>query len=517
MKRKKIYDITKLYDEPKKSKVETRLNKIYDWVSNPYNLALIAIILFALGVRLYFITITADQPLWWDEAEYMLKAKNIAFGTPETGWAGDIRPLGLPILAALLFKVGLGEILIRFTWIFISVLNIYLIYLIGKNSFNKETGLIGAFIFSILYLDIFYVTRLLVDVPQIFFITLSVYLFTKVYFDNGDKRLIYLILPVIFLGTLFRFTVGLLIPVLLLFLFSVKNVRLLKEKEWYISSVLGILTFLPYMIYSQIKFGNPLSAIIYVLFTGEGQRAPNPLKVLMDYIVYFPKYNHIFLFIFFLIGLSMIIFFAFIGYDTIKSNKKTQRNILLLLLIIIPLLFFGLYINHFEDRYIMMIFPFVSIITAHAIVTLYHFGCKYNRFITILILTVLLAIACHSDLKKVDELIKSKVDSYKDFKIGGEWIKNNSNLQDVVYSTGQPQLTYYSERPTFSFPSDMNTFLENITIEKENYRVRRYYVVSVWEQSPQWVYQHFSNNSDYIPVQVYYQNGQISTAILVDK
>jgi len=53
----------------------------------------------ALVVRVYVLTLTAGQPVWWDEAEYLIEARSLALGTPDTGFYSG-RPLGLSVAMA---------------------------------------------------------------------------------------------------------------------------------------------------------------------------------------------------------------------------------------------------------------------------------------------------------------------------------------------------------------------------------------------------------------------------------
>jgi len=62
--------------EKSDEKLEQRKTKIKSWLKNPYNLALVGLLIIAFAVRLYYFSITKDQAVWWDEAEYLLKAKN---------------------------------------------------------------------------------------------------------------------------------------------------------------------------------------------------------------------------------------------------------------------------------------------------------------------------------------------------------------------------------------------------------------------------------------------------------
>ncbi|MBS3094020.1 hypothetical protein J4456_05580 [Candidatus Pacearchaeota archaeon] len=38
----------------------------------------------------------------------------------------------------------------------------------------------------------------------------------------------------------------------------------------------------------------------------------------------------------------------------------------------------------------------------------------------------------------------SKISSYQEIKMAGEWIKANSNPEDIIVGGSLPQLTYYS-------------------------------------------------------------------------
>src|SRR3989339_561413 len=94
-------------------KVSSIKEKVFQWFKDNHNLILLSILVFAFAIRMYYFFMTTSQPLWWDEAEYMLKAKNIAFGTPDTGWWYG-RPILFPVISALFLKIGLGEIGLRF-------------------------------------------------------------------------------------------------------------------------------------------------------------------------------------------------------------------------------------------------------------------------------------------------------------------------------------------------------------------------------------------------------------------
>src|SRR5262245_5101147 len=72
------------------------------------HIALALLLCFAFAIRLYYLREAAAQPLWWEEAEYLVKAKSLVFGTPETGYNSS-RPLGFPLMLAAFYELGLGE------------------------------------------------------------------------------------------------------------------------------------------------------------------------------------------------------------------------------------------------------------------------------------------------------------------------------------------------------------------------------------------------------------------------
>ena len=159
--------------EAKKEELKERISEFF---SVNYKTILIALLVFAFLVRLYYFILTKSQPVWWDEAEYLLKAKSIALGTPDTGfWEG--RPILFPIMLSAFYFIGLGEISIRFFLIIISFFSVYLVYLVGKQLFSEKIGLISAFLYSLVYINLFYTVRVMVDIPHVFLGLLAFYFF----------------------------------------------------------------------------------------------------------------------------------------------------------------------------------------------------------------------------------------------------------------------------------------------------------------------------------------------------
>ena len=475
LKDKKLEEIDKNFEQKK--------NKIKTWLNNPYNLAIFGLIALAFAIRLYYFLLTKDQAVWWDEAEYLLKAKNIVFGTPDTGWWFG-RPILFPLILALFFKLGIGEIGVRFLLVLLSTFNIFLIYLIGSKLFNKKIGLIAGFLFSVFYIDLFYTMRLLVNMPEVFFILLASFFFIKGHLLKENKKYIWFIVPILLMGVLLRFTIGVFLIMFLIFLLITEKQKLFTNKDWWISVLFGFIAFFPYGIWSFIKFKNPLYVITYVFGTAVGQRNPGdtPISVFMQYIQYFPNYTSYLIFFVFILGLILLIFELSLGFDLLlKKNQKQEKLFFIFLWVLIPMIYFGFFVNHFEDRYLSMVFPAVFLISAMFLDKSQLFLLKYNKLLSIVLIIIILAIGGYQMLNHSDKIIKEKIPSYFPVKQAGIWILENTLPGDKIMTMSRPQNTYYSERETFPVPATENDFGPNLTSIKP-----QYFIVSIWENYPQY-------------------------------
>lgn len=499
-------------------KVEARKEKIKSWLKNPYNLALIGILIFAFIIRLYYFNLTKAQPLWWDEAEYMLKAKNIALGTPDTGWGSNVRPVLFPFLASFFFRIGFGEIALRFFLILVSISGILFLYLLGKELFNQRIALIASSFMVFFYIDLFYTMRLMVDVSQVFLTLLTSFLFIKYKFGNGSKKLVWFILPILFLGVLFRFTMGLFIGVLLIFLLLTENIKLFKAKEWYVSLFFGIAIVVPIVLLLWNLSGNPLYPIYYVLSTASGAQSASADQpgqyAFFAYLNYFSNYTTLFFSLLFVLGLLLIIASFVLKYDRIFKDTDTKKYLYLLMWIIVPMIYFGFVFNHFEDRYIYLLFPPIFVIMGIALDKIYLSLTKYSKFISVLFVFAFLIFGYWQMISHSDQIIKSKVYSYQGLKDAGLWIKEHSSKEDTILNTGLPENTYYSERATkspneFASKEDFDKYIQ------EN--KPKYLVLSIWEHNPDWMQSWIQNSSEKInPVKAFYldeQQQQVSAVI----
>ena len=97
----------------KSDKIEKRKEAIKGWLKDKYNLIFLAILILAIIIYLNNFNLTKTQVLWWDEADYLAYAKNLA-GFPINWIVTEKHNSLYSYLAAAFFKIGLEEPGIKF-------------------------------------------------------------------------------------------------------------------------------------------------------------------------------------------------------------------------------------------------------------------------------------------------------------------------------------------------------------------------------------------------------------------
>ena len=464
-----------------------KIKKIITWLKDPYNLTFFLIICIATLIRIYFLALTKNQPLWWDEAEYLSIANEWSIGVQIDEF--PLRPMFLPFIAFTLFKLGFTEFSLRVTEILFSIASIILIYLLTKKLFNKPIALISSILMSVHYLNLFFSFRILTELPSLTFWIASLYLFWLGYIKKESKHYIWLCGFVAALGVLMRFPVGIIALVFLIYLIITEKLNFLKNKDLWITAVIFLITLTPYIIFSLTSYGN-----IPILSAGEVYPHKNLLK---DYINIFPLYfnspipilnklANLFqiTLIIFIVGFIYKLFRLIVGFNLIKSSESLKRDILILLSIILPFLYFTFYFGIFDDRYQIFMFAGAFIIISEIFYRLYKLISPINKYVAFAIILILLVTSANAQLSISSQKIREKIDSYKALKDAGLWIKQNSNKEDVILSSAVPQTTYYSERRTIGLGfSSEEEFMNKIKEIKP-----RFLELSILEKSPDWMY-----------------------------
>jgi hypothetical protein len=163
------------------------------------------------------------------------------------------------------------------------------------------------------------------------------------------------------------------------------------------------------------------------------------------------------------------------------------------------------------DAFVLCAFPALAIMGAFGFNLLYKI--PINKKIITSILIGILLLGCYNQLVYSNTLIKGKVDSYLQVKQAGLWIKDNSNVTDIVFSTSLPQNTYYSERETHS-PHEVNTSEKLLNLIKEKHAT--FFIDSIFETRMAHVPEFVSKYQDIlIPLKAYFIDPQQQSPALV--
>ncbi len=189
-------------------------------------------------------------------------------------------PPFIPILNAIFFKLGyvsINAIFIISSIIFIiGVIGLYLLF---NQRFNKIQSFTGSIIFISFPLIISWAATGGIDLPGVTFSIWAIYL--TILGVKKDSRFLYLILPVIMLSFITRYTSGLIIlPVVFYILINLKNIENIKKVI--LAFILEFIALIGVFLVLYINLGtakNFYSLLIYVTTSttvGIGDVAYNP-------------------------------------------------------------------------------------------------------------------------------------------------------------------------------------------------------------------------------------------------
>ncbi len=493
-------------------KINKRKGKIINWLKNPYNSSLLAIILLAIAIRIYYFVLTSNQPLWWDEAEYMQMARKWAFGI--NFQINPVRDVLLSFITAIFFKISQSEILPRLMILLISIVSVPAIYLLGKEVYDKKIGLLAAFFMSVFYLNLFYTYRLMVDLPSLTFFTFSAFLFFK-YFKTNKPKYLYLASLVLGIGTLFRITTALLLLAVLIYLLFTEKLKFLLKKEIWISALIFLIILAPYLIWGYLQFHG------FILLQAAAWNAPQGtsasiisggLNVLGYYITSFPIYLTWILLIFFILGL-LLLTRMILGFDILMKEKemKLRGDFFIILLLIIPLIINSFAVQTNDDRYIFCSFPSIFIISGLSIMFCFNYIKKKMKIIAVILIILLLGFVAFSQIESADTLIKQKLPSYVEVMEAGLFLRQNSNVSDEIITSSPYQIGYYSHRDTLNFPASQNDFESLLKTDKNI----KFYVISAYEQSSNWTFSYPQEENLTIAMAYFFDQAQTQPAVII--
>lgn len=315
------------------------------------------IILLSFILRIFYLLL--NYPLWWDSHIYISMGKYL-FSNGQLGIWESFRPLLHPFLLGFFWKIGLDPIVLgKILDLFLSVFSVYLVYLLGKKIFSKKVALIGSLIYSLTPIFLM-ITGLILADPLALVLGLGG-IVLLVYHPNSPR---YLFLSGFLLAASFltRFPYGIWFGAAFLILLCYKEPRNLKLKTkifQIISLTFGFL--LPTVFYLWLNWH------LYQNILGPFQSGS--FIVTTATWLYGSGFSYYFQNFFLQYSLYLFSLGYFYFFFKEQSWKDWQKSLLALTAVLT--IFYFIYVPRKEIRYMIVALPFLSLLAAEAIFTIY--------------------------------------------------------------------------------------------------------------------------------------------------
>ena len=420
-----------------------------------------------------------NLPYYWDDFNYVISAVNHVYTSQITPFLWEYGLGHTPffyLLAGLIFRIfGDSLIVSHLIIIIFSFLSVYFTYLIGKELFNKRTGIIASLI--LLFTPIFFSFSGLFNLEM----PLTAFVIMSLYSSIINKYTLYALF-----GSLAVLTKETAISVAVAMLF----IKILKEKNKLKIALIysiPILSFLLWMILNKIHYGLFLYPIGTSIILFEPIKNFFNFLIILKYI-FFDDFRWIIVSLFFIQFLSfkkiknfskikipllaslislIMLFYApslLSKYSTIFPNIESYliliRNFSLLFsliifiimtnlkevtkfilnrklwgLLIIILAFIGMHalVIPVTPRYLLPIFPLVMILIASSLSNIF----KNKSYLIILVFIIISIIQFHGTSDGVGFTLENNLE-YQDFikvrQLGASYIETNF-LNSTVLTT----------------------------------------------------------------------------------
>ncbi len=500
-------------------KILEKKEKIKNWLKDPYNQISVFLGIAVIFVYLYYFFKLGNQPIWWDEGDYLAIAKVWGLNQPIPEWWEHfilMRPLFIPFIWSLFFKIGLGETAIRFFTLLIpSILTCYLVYRISEYLFNKKIAIISTSIFSFNWVWVFYSFRLLTDIPSTFFGTLAIFFFL-IYYEGKQKNFgLYFAVFFGILSFLARYTGALILISIATYMLITERMSLFRKKQFYIAIILGLLFLSPFFLFNQSHFGNIFPALgFYHGSNPTVKQSPFGWNVLTFHL---PLLLNNFLIIFFIIGFILILqLFFYIDLIFLQKNKSRNHLLFIFLNLLIPVSYFIFGIKNIDARYLLILFPTISVTSAYGVnYLLTKLSSFFNKKTsTLLFIILFIVILSFFQIKSSNNFIDAKFGSYQELKDAGLWLKQSTPKDAKIITASIVQMQYYSERSCYDFyvrnETDPNGVHNKTLFDKKIQKIKpHYFIIHGFEPAftPQWAYT-YPQQHNLTFVKAFYRNGQ---------
>lgn len=404
----------------------------------------ILVLLFALSVRFYFLFSrrVLRQPVWPDEAAYLVKARSLVFGSPSTGFAED-HALGLPLALAALYRLHIGDTGIRVAMACSGVAAAYFLYRIGERFWSEHAGFVAAILFSAYYIPLFYSLRVMTDMPHV---ALSVAALSLLL--SQRPWAIRLVGPMLVAAIYVRPS-ALIVAVLIGAYVLVSEGRAaFRRRDYAWSAALGLLVAAPLLLRDFAKHADPLASLKtadYELPALRGDERWQGVVAQLQSIGDLGK-----------LCMSLLVAGLLLSCWALRPGAARQeraRSLLLLAWLVAPLACFGAFARPVDPRFVMLALPPVFLLIGSAanggmaLVSRLHAAAG-----PVLGALLLLGVVPHL-LRGSDTAVSGRVTSHAPVRATAEWIRKHNRNEAPIWGTGQAQITLYSGRRVELLPS----------------------------------------------------------------
>ncbi|MEM5832297.1 MAG: glycosyltransferase family 39 protein [Candidatus Aenigmatarchaeota archaeon] len=404
---------------------------------------IVTILSFIIFFLTYYFSINS-KTYWWDEAVYLGLAKNLVtkfsyfinYQFPEklTNYYGyklvideSFRQPLFPFLLSIFYF--LGEKFQRILPPIFASLSIFLTFKLGKKIKDENLGLISAIFLSVSPLFLFFSSKILTESLSSFLIVSFFYFLIS--YKNDFKSFFFSSL-FLSLSILTRYTNFILsLPFLLVFL-KYKNI-----KHLFLAIIIAFLVFLPFLLFSYYRYGNPFEAIIISF------KEVSTKKYYQEpFYFYFINLVPIF-------GLPIL--FSFF-------TKLKKENKILIFTVILIFLSFSI-LSRKEFRYLVPYFPLFYIASSLGLVNLEK---SKKIWIIVLIIILLQIYPCYN-------LLTIKEDN--SIVLISNFLKDKVSEDDFVIAENYPVLNYLTGAKVLPYPGSIENFYKLLEIFKPKFAV----------------------------------------------
>jgi hypothetical protein len=469
------------------------------------NHAITVILAVFISIRMFFL-FTRNHFTLWDESVYIGMGKYL-YSSGSIGLWESIRPISLPLINGAFWRVGLNPIFFgELTSIIFSAGVLFMTYLIGRDIFNKNTGILAALFLMTSTTFFWHSGLIMTEIPSVFFILLALkFYYNKRYFLSGIS---------LGFSMMFKFTGGLAFAafgtaLILVSAFLSSSLRIsfnLKDImknfssnpkilygpiRYFTGFLIVILTFALFN-YNMYKdyVSNTINSMFLPFLTGSMHQ--NNVFESLSTDTFAGKINNIFYYIItifnnniflllFIPGIILLITLIWkistrkinknsgnsvsrnsISKDNLysKSDSKHSYNFIHsyklisgMMAIIFTVIFYMIYLTYIpnkQDRFLLVILPFIALLSAYTIIMMHKKISVLNipriRVIASVIIILSVTITLGTGLKDGIESYKWHAPKDNPPKIINEYYLylNNNDIRGTILTT-DPVFTSYSD------------------------------------------------------------------------